>query len=96
MKYDEKSGNYLNNYDNIVEMFEFLNENYELLKEHQLVFIKSLQSSFNERKTLSKEQFKWLAIYFDKICLDLDIAEDYDYGYEHDWDDGHPSNFGDR
>lgn len=93
MKYDEKSGNYLNNYENIVEMFEFLNENYELLKEHQLVFIKSLQSSFNERKTLSKEQFKWLCIYCAKV--DFDLSGGYDDFYD-DWRDGHPLDFGDR
>lgn len=93
MKYDEKSGNYLNNYDNIVEMFEFLNENYELLEEHQLVFIKSLQSSFNERKTLSPNQFYWLGLYFSIVNMDMENW----YGYfNDDWDDGHPSNFGDR
>lgn len=79
MQYDEKSGNYLNSYDNIVEMFEFLNENYELLEEHQLVFIKSLQSSFNKRKTLSKEQFKWLCNYFTEVAKDLDGYDMLDY-----------------
>jgi hypothetical protein len=92
MRCDEKSGDYLNTDDNITEMFEFLNENCELLEKHQQDFIESLESQFLVRGFLSIKQFKWLVRYYTIVDIDLSGA----YGeFDNDWRDGHPLDFGD-
>ena len=68
--FNDSSGHYVYSPENIKVMFgEIKPDRAEaMLEPHQMEFIKSLKTQFEQRGSLTEKQFKWLEIYYN-ICL---------------------------